>query len=261
MDGSTHRSDADRELSELRERAYGPDPDIDVDPAALVRLRELEAAHSTDPGSHWGYSSMTESAASASVPLTITIADTPAAPHRVATEPPRHTDAVPSAPVKNSRIRSIWQRATATSRSRFAWAASALIVVSVVATALFVAAPRPDATLHRTAARADTQVLGLVAQDTPWLEIDAAHLRAYGSFLGLEIWSGTDAFDSPCLIAVNRANDTVSEARCVPAAAELIMDIASFGDDFDGLRREGIVRFIYRDDRVDAYVYLMPGAD
>ncbi|MDE0546564.1 hypothetical protein [Microbacterium sp. C7(2022)] len=33
------------ELRELRARAYGPDADIDRDPAALRRLRELEAVH------------------------------------------------------------------------------------------------------------------------------------------------------------------------------------------------------------------------
>lgn len=34
----------DDELRALRERAYGPDADIDDDPAALARLRELESA-------------------------------------------------------------------------------------------------------------------------------------------------------------------------------------------------------------------------
>lgn len=34
--------DLRRELSTLRARAYGPDPDIHDDPAALTRLRELE---------------------------------------------------------------------------------------------------------------------------------------------------------------------------------------------------------------------------
>lgn len=38
-------SDADRELNDLRARAYGPHPDIEADPAALARLIDLEAAH------------------------------------------------------------------------------------------------------------------------------------------------------------------------------------------------------------------------
>ena len=38
-------SDAERELNDLRARAYGPKPDIEADPAAIARLIELEAAH------------------------------------------------------------------------------------------------------------------------------------------------------------------------------------------------------------------------
>ena len=47
-DPSTH-SDADRELNDLRARAYGPDSDIHADPAARARLIELEAAHLSIP--------------------------------------------------------------------------------------------------------------------------------------------------------------------------------------------------------------------
>ena len=38
-------SDAERELNDLRARAYGPKPDIEADPAAIARLIELETAH------------------------------------------------------------------------------------------------------------------------------------------------------------------------------------------------------------------------
>ena len=48
VEGFTHPSDAGRELDELRARAYGPDHDIDGDPRALARLRELEAVHLAD---------------------------------------------------------------------------------------------------------------------------------------------------------------------------------------------------------------------
>jgi hypothetical protein len=42
------------------------------------------------------------------------------------------------------------------------------------------------------------------------------------------------------------------------------MDVSSFGDGFDGFEGragDGIVRFVLRDDAVDAYVYLIPEAD
>ncbi|MET0843717.1 MAG: hypothetical protein ABWY23_07690 [Mycetocola sp.] len=48
MEGFTPYSDADRELDELSRRAYGRHPHIDVDPAGLARLPELDAAHRDD---------------------------------------------------------------------------------------------------------------------------------------------------------------------------------------------------------------------
>ena len=47
MTGSRLSPDAERELRDLRIRAYGPNPDIGSDPAALARLAELEAAHAS----------------------------------------------------------------------------------------------------------------------------------------------------------------------------------------------------------------------
>jgi hypothetical protein len=166
-------------------------------------------------------------------------------------------------PEKKGRIRALWQRATATWWTRLTWASAALVIAAaIVGTVLLLSAPpRPDATLHPTPAEADDQVRRLAVEEAPWLQIDASTLHAYGSYLGLEIWSGTDTFHSPCLMAVNRANNTLSEARCAPTPAELVLDVASFGDDYEGLPGEGIVRFILRGDTVDAYVYIMPGTD
>lgn len=115
--------------------------------------------------------------------------------------------------------------------------------------------------MRQTAAEPDDLVRALVADEAAWVEIDASTLRGYGSFLGLEIWSGTDAFGSSCLISVNRANDTLSDLRCAPAPAELIMDISSSGDEYDGLTGVGLIRFVHRGDTVEAYVHVMPGTD
>lgn len=111
--------------------------------------------------------------------------------------------------------------------------------------------------MQSTTAEPDDLVRHLVAGEAGWVRIESSTLRAYGSFLGLEIWSGTDAFGSPCLLSVNRANDTLSDLRCAPRPAELFLDISSIGDDYDGLPREGIIRFVHRGDTVDAYVHLM----
>jgi hypothetical protein len=49
MEDPSSHPDADRELNDLRARAYGPDADIHTDPAARKRLIELEAAHVSHP--------------------------------------------------------------------------------------------------------------------------------------------------------------------------------------------------------------------
>jgi hypothetical protein len=142
-------------------------------------------------------------------------------------------------------------------RSRLVWAGGALVLAGgIVTTTLLLSPPRPDATLHPTGAAVDNPML-LVGG------IEASTLRGYGPYLGLEIYSGVNAFDSPCLVAV-QASGTLSEYRCAPAPADLIMDVSSSGDGFEGFEGragDGIVRFVLRDDTVDAYVYLVPVAD
>lgn len=225
MEGFRHPSDADREFYELRSRAYGPDPDISVDPPALARLRELEAANRAEVNS---------------LPVP------PAGESAADSEAP--ADAAPiEHPVPKWR--------------RLGWIGGALVLAGgIVMTILMLSAPRPDATLHPTRAAVDDQVRELV-EGVPMLLVEASTLRGYGSYLGLEIWSGVDRFDSPCLVAVHRASGNLSEARCAPAPADLIIDVASSGDGFEGFEGrsgDGIIRFILRDDKVDAYVYLMP---
>lgn len=225
MEGFRHPSDADREFYELRSRAYGPDPDISVDPPALARLRELEAANRAEVNS-LPVAPASESAADSETPA----------------------DAAPiEHPVPKWR--------------RLGWVGGALVLAGgIVTTTLMLSGPRPEATLYPTRAAVDDQVRELV-EGVPMLLVEASTLRGYGSYLGLEIWSGVDRFDSPCLVAIHRASGNLSKARCAPAPADLIMDVASSGDGFEGFEGrsgDGIIRFILRDDKVDAYVYLMP---
>ncbi|MET0843719.1 MAG: hypothetical protein ABWY23_07700 [Mycetocola sp.] len=262
MEGYTPSSDADRELDELRRRAYGRDPDIGEDPAALARLRELEAAHHANVA-HRADASTSESAAHADVAPTMATASTVSAGDQVAPEPTGPaTD--PPFPPRESWSRTLIQRATATRRSRIAWSVGGLVMaVGIASTVLFVST-RPDATLHPTGTEADDDVRRLVVGEAAMFAIDPSTLRAFGSYLGLEIWSGMNAFESPCLVAVLRASNTLSELRCAPPPADLIMDVSSSGDGFEGFEGrpgEGLVRFIFRGDTVDAYVHLTPEAD
>jgi hypothetical protein len=245
VEGFPNPSDADREFDELRARAYGPNPDIGADPPALARLRELEAAaHRTDDERR---------------------AETPTSASAAG------TDAAPPAPAGS--LRALAHRATETRQRRFAWAIGALVVVGgIMATVLVTGASRSDRalppteseTLHKTAAEADSELRGLVDEEMLPLEVDSSTLRAFGSYRGLEIWSAENSFGSPCLVALHQASDVLSEWRCAPPAADLIMDVSSSGDGFEGfegLTGDGIIRFLLRGDTVDADVYLMPEAD
>lgn len=229
VEGFSRPSDADREFQELRRRAYGPDPDISVDPPALARLREIEAANRTD------------------------ISSLPIAPASGrAVDPKASADAASTEhPVPK------W--------SRLVWVGGALVLAGGIVTAalLLSAPPRPEATLRPTGAAVDNQLYELVVGGAPLLVIEPSTLRGYESYLGVEIWSGVNAFGSPCLVAVHRASGNLSEARCTPAPADLIMDVSSSGDGFEGFEGragDGIIRFVLRDDTVDAYVHLMPEA-
>lgn len=165
-----------------------------------------------------------------------------------------------AAPVENRRMRSFWQRAVARPWILVAWAVGAVVVVAVVTTVVLVSAPHPDTTLQLTTAESDAQIRNLL-EDAPEHSIEISSLRGYSSYHGLDIWSGTNAFGSPCLIAAYRGS-VLSEVRCTPEPAELIMDVSSSGDGFegfDGLTGAGIIRFIHRGATVDAYVYLLQG--
>ena len=221
MEGLSRPSDADREFHELRRRAYGPDPDISVDPPALARLRELEAANRTDVN-----------------PLPVASARGSAADSEAPAEAASTKHPVPK-----------W--------SRLYWIGGALVLVGgIVTTTLLLSPPRPDATLHSTRSAAGNQLPVLLVEG-----MEVSTLRGYGLYLGLEIYSGVNAFNSPCLVARHRASGTLSEYRCTPAPADLMMDVSSSGDGFEGFEGRagvGIIRFVLRDDTVDAYVYLIP---
>lgn len=265
MEGLKPPSDADRELDELRRRAYGRDPDIGVDPSAFARLRELEAAHRVSVNRRTA--STSESASRTNSTLTAAPADTARAEDQEVPEPPSPAESVPQGREGPSslvrRVTSGWRRLTG--RSRLTCTGGALVAAgAILATVVAISAPRPDATLHRTAVEADSEVRRLVAEQAAWLKIDTATLSSYGTYLGLEIWSGVNAFDSPCLVALHRANFSLSESCCAPSAAALIMDVSSSGDGFDGfpgITDDGIIRFMAHGDAVDAFVYVMPEAD
>ncbi len=127
-------------------------------------------------------------------------------------------------------------------------------VTAVVATVLVVSAPRPVAALQQTGTEPDEQVLTLV-QTLPQLEIDSSTLSAHGEFRGWEVWSGVNAYDSACLVVLERSTDAI-RARCAPHPAEVVVDSFPYE-----LADGGMGRFILRGESVDAFVLFPQRSD
>lgn len=259
MDPSSPRSDAERELDELRRRAYGPHPDIQSDPAALVRLTDLEAARTaiTRPASG------TEVSAPAAPP------DSGSAPHSTWTgsideRPGSATSIVPVAESRTGSMSSIWRRLTATRARRYSFMAGALaVILAAVFTVTWILRPHPDATLRPVADEADSAVLTMLeflsTLEFAWGEATGqSSFRGYQQYRGVEPWFFVDGRGYQCFMLISRSGPTVDGANCVPPGVDLFADIdGDFLPADDGMTRlpNGMVRFHYRGDSVDVFLY------
>jgi hypothetical protein len=131
---------------------------------------------------------------------------------------------------------------------RIGLAIGALVAVVVVVTTVIVASPGPDATLEQTRANASLEVLQIVNRE-PHFEVEGSSLRAHESFEGWDVFSGSNAYGSPCLVVISQDAEW-SRIECTPAPAELIADTfpASQSD-------SRMIRFVLDGDTVDAWVY------
>jgi hypothetical protein len=195
--------DDERELAELRARAYGPGPDIGGDPDAVARLQALEDARrpaaSVRPAASAG--SRTAPAARAGGPL------------------PRVVLAPPRPPLPGAR-RPIGRRALA-----IAWAASVVVVglaVSGATAAAFLAGDaRHDAVLRHVAeGRSSTAAtaFGLTGDVT-----------TYDDLAGMQILTATPGANI-CILVQARADPTSRDEvdgdcapRGLPVTADLVV--------------------------------------
>ena len=245
MDDSSTSSSGDRELRELRERAYGPHSDIDDDPAAIARLAELEAARA--PLVFPGRSADVASAGSI---------DPTAASVLTTSSPPAEAVPAPAAASVGDTARSLWRRATATRAGRIWMVAGALAALSALLYAVvWDVMPHPDATLRPTS---DEPGPDINAQ-LDWvreLEIDPAKLRGFDAYRGIEIWA-TEDLHQPCLIAIEPSIGQVVGAECTAVEAELLTDVLTrvdgqYGED---LPAGSVIRFHLHGDTVDVYLF------
>ena len=253
MDASTPPSDAEQELDDLRRRAYGPHPDIQADAAALARLTELEAALGGSP----------PGAADAGVG---TSATTPEAAPRDdsvwAQSDPDGLDAEspPEEEADAGRLWSAWHWLTATPARRIVAAAltAALVITPAVA---WIIGPHPDATLRAIEDEPDGVVLSLL--DFLGADPEPASIRGYEPYRGYQPWFSVEKGGRQCLMLVEPNGPAVDGANCVPPGVELFADSTAWrllGDNLQNRLPHGsMVRFHYRGDSVDVYLY--PSSD
>lgn len=239
MDASSPPSDAERELNELRRRAYGPHPDIQADPAALARLTKLEAARRAGPpdGADTGIGEPAAAADGASGP-----------------------DSAPTAS-REGAPQSLWRRLTATRARRSSFVAGALVVFFALAFALvytmasLVGQPRPDAILHPVS-EADNAVFKTLAFYAS--NADESTIRGYQPYRGVVPVFHVDRRGYQCMRIVVPKHG-IEGPNCVPPGVDLFVDTGAWrrrGHDLlEGLPDGSMVRFHYRGHSVDVFLY------
>lgn len=187
--------DPDAELRALRARAYGPDADIEADPAALRRLRQLEAGLTErTPAPPDGAHRLTAAERSAPAP------DPVAAPPPVVHAAPP-SDVPPTAGPSASRGRG---RRGRPRRATLLWLAATVVVALVSATVAWAVTRRVEADPEQVA------VLGVNPdQRIPTVFGVEQNARRYTDYLGLTVvallgrgWLG-GAPDDYCLLVMD----------------------------------------------------------
>ena len=180
-------SDTERELNDLRARAYGPRSDIEADPAAIARLIELETAHVAVTSPLNVTASVENGAAhpaSTSAPARYTVAASPAAP--------KGEPLIPTTSRERS-ARSLWQRSTLT-LSREWFGLGSIVVAAILGSAAWLLAPHPDGTFHPDATLQPTEsdresslfIESLIARDE---DPDISTLRQFERYHDIDVWS------------------------------------------------------------------------
>jgi hypothetical protein len=256
-------SDAERELNDLRARAYGPEPDIDVDPAAIARLIELETAHvavTSRPDVTASVDSRAADPAPTSAPARDTVAASPAAPK-----------AEPMIPMTSRGGGwSLWLRAGPTP-SREWFVLGSIVVAALLGSAGWLLAPHPDWTLHTDATlqptasdRESSLFIGsLIASDE---DPDISTLRQFERYHDIDVWSVQvssveNSTGDTCLIAWDRMGGRV-QYECLPTGIDVAVHMVAEADDRLGewLADGSVISLHLRENTVDVFIRSPPAA-
>ena len=252
MEDPSTDPDADRELNDLRARAYGPDSDIHTDPAARARLIELEAEHLSIPATTPHIDSGLPRAADVGRPAAA--AKVVATPDRAAPtdEPQSETH-----PPMTSQCDAGSRGQNATWMRRLALIAGAGIAAVTVFVALtWLLGPHPDATQHPIPAETEFPMEEPLSNQG--VNPDISTLHQYQSYRGVKLWSVTDERGFLCLAAWEQGFSGLFVYQCAPPGIEPLVDLEAEPDGFgDWLPEGSFVRFQLHCAGVDVY---LPGA-
>ena len=252
-DPSTH-SDADRELNDLRARAYGPDSDIHTDPAARARLIELEAAHLSIPATTPHIDSGLAPAADVGRPAAA--AKVVAVPDRAAPTDEPQSKTHPTMPSQRD-ARSLGHNATWMRRLALV-AGAGIAVVTVFFALTWLLGPHPDATQHPIPA--ETEFPMEESLSNQGVNPDISTIQQYQSYRGVKLWSVTNERGYLCLAAWEQGLSGLFVYQCAPPGIEPLVDLEAEPDGFgDWLPEGSFVRFQLHGAGVD--VYLPPASE
>ncbi|MFK4805367.1 hypothetical protein ACI3KX_05845 [Microbacterium sp. ZW CA_36] len=247
--------DVARELNDLRARAYGPEPDIEADPAAMSRLIELEAAN---------IAAVTPVSVTASADHHTSGATPMFAPASGdAAEGSRPPGAEPMIPTTSGEGAGRPARHRATLLRSRAWfvVGAVVIVASLIYAAIWLLTPHPDATLHPTAVEPDNSVIQELTADVG--NPDISTLRHFERYREIAVWSVDNGSGDICLLAWDRGGGSGRfEFQCLPPAVELALHmpvVAEAGDSFGEWLADGSVISLHlRENTVDVVVHPPP---
>lgn len=244
-----------RELARLRERAYGPDADIGVDPDAARRLAELEEL--ARPAADAAATPLSEAGASPS-----SGAQPPAA---VGRDRDPLTDSARSAEDDGdagapevSEQEETFRRAPWWKDARLIVTAVAAFVVGVVGGVALPAlnTPQPDYTAAIDPDAPVDPTEAWIQQAQRVLDVVPGSLRQHDQVEGVTMWTGENTVGSRCMIVA--WGELWGNGGCTPEGLDPIVD---FRADLDipmplasTLAEGGIVRFIARGDVVEIWI-------
>jgi hypothetical protein len=261
--------DTERELNDLRARAYGPKPDIEADPAAIARLIELETAHVAVTGPNSVTASVENGAAdpaSTSAPARSTVATSPAAPKGELLLLPTTS--------REGSARSLSQRAMLT-LSREWFVVGSIVVAAILGSAAWLLAPHPDGTLHPDATlqpiesdRESSSVMieALSGNDE---DPDVSTLRQFERYHDIDVWSiqvssvENSSGNNTCLIAWDRMGGRV-QYECLPRGIEVAVNMNVEAEAVDRvgewLADGSMISLHLREHTVDVFILSPPAA-